>query len=62
AFFPFWDILFGTFHYPSRDEYPSTGVQGEKEVRSLLEAAMLALREWYRMARAWKPPSIWSYR
>lgn len=62
AFFPFWDILFGTFHYPSRDEYPSTGVQGEKEVRSLLEAAMLALREWYRMVRAWKPPSIWSYR
>jgi sterol desaturase/sphingolipid hydroxylase (fatty acid hydroxylase superfamily) len=54
AFFPIWDVLFGTYHYPKRDEYPSTGVDGEKEVRTLSEAALLALREWYRMFRAWQ--------
>jgi sterol desaturase/sphingolipid hydroxylase (fatty acid hydroxylase superfamily) len=26
AFFPVWDILFGTFHRPRRGEYPRTGV------------------------------------
>ena len=48
AFFPIWDVLFGTYHYPKRDEYPLTGVQGEKEVQTLLEAAMLPFREWTR--------------
>jgi len=54
AFFPIWDVLFGTFHYPKRDEYPLTGVQGEREVGTLLEGAMLAIREWYKMFHAWK--------
>lgn len=54
AFFPIWDVLFGTYHYPKKDEYPSTGVQGEKEVQSLAEAATLAFREWHKMFRAWR--------
>ena len=54
AFFPIWDVLFGTYHYPKRDEYPSTGVHGEKEVQTLWEAATLAFREWHRMFRAWR--------
>jgi sterol desaturase/sphingolipid hydroxylase (fatty acid hydroxylase superfamily) len=54
AFFPIWDVLFGTYHYPKRDEYPLTGVHGEKEVRTLLEAATLAFREWHKMFRAWR--------
>jgi sterol desaturase/sphingolipid hydroxylase (fatty acid hydroxylase superfamily) len=29
AFFPIWDILFGTFHRPRRGEFPDTGVAGE---------------------------------
>jgi sterol desaturase/sphingolipid hydroxylase (fatty acid hydroxylase superfamily) len=52
AFFPIWDVLFGTYHYPQRDEYPLTGVHGEKEVQTLLEAATLPFREWHRMLRA----------
>lgn len=54
AFFPIWDLLFGTFHYPRRDEYPVTGVDGETEVGTLLQAAMLAIREWYKMLYTWK--------
>jgi len=29
AFFPIWDILFGTFYNPQKNEYPPTGVKGE---------------------------------
>jgi len=54
AFFPIWDVLFGTYHYPKRDEYPLTGVQGEKEVQSLLEAATLPFREWHKIFRTWR--------
>ncbi len=54
AFFPIWDVLFGTYHYPERDEYPLTGVQGEKEVQTLLEAATLPFREWHKMFRTWR--------
>lgn len=54
AYFPIWDVLFGTYHYPKRGEYPLTGVHGETEVRTLLEAAMLAIREWRKMFRTWK--------
>ena len=54
AFFPIWDVLFGTYHYPKRHEYPLTGVQGEKEVQTLLEAATLPFREWHKMFRTWR--------
>jgi hypothetical protein len=33
AFFPIWDILFGTYYHPARDEFPPTGVEGEKEIQ-----------------------------
>jgi sterol desaturase/sphingolipid hydroxylase (fatty acid hydroxylase superfamily) len=29
AIFPVWDILFGTFTWPRRDQWPRTGVAGE---------------------------------
>jgi sterol desaturase/sphingolipid hydroxylase (fatty acid hydroxylase superfamily) len=51
AFFPIWDVIFGTYHYPKRGEYPLTGVHDEKEVQSLLEAATLPFREWRKMFR-----------
>lgn len=54
AFFPLWDVLFGTYFAPARDEFPPTGVDGEKEFRSLGEATILPFREWSRMYRAWR--------
>jgi hypothetical protein len=46
--------MLGTYHYPKRDEYPSTGVHGETEVQTLSQVAMLATREWQKMVRSWK--------
>ena len=33
--FPLWDVVFGTYHHPKRDEYPKTGVVGEPSDASL---------------------------
>jgi len=51
AFFPIWDILFGTYYHPARDEFPPTGVEGEKDIQSAWEAQIFALREWWRLFR-----------
>jgi sterol desaturase/sphingolipid hydroxylase (fatty acid hydroxylase superfamily) len=47
--FPFWDVLFGTYYSPARNEFPPTGVPGETEVRSFWAAQTFTLREWWRM-------------
>lgn len=49
--FPLWDVLFGTYYRPARDEFPPTGVPGEKEIQSFWEAQTFTLREWWRMFR-----------
>jgi sterol desaturase/sphingolipid hydroxylase (fatty acid hydroxylase superfamily) len=54
AAFPLWDVLFGTYYAPARDEFPPTGVPGEKEITSFWEAEMFTLREWWKMFRAWR--------
>jgi len=53
-YFPILDWLFDTFYCPTRDEYPPTGVEGEKEIDSLLEAELLTLRSWWRMFCGWR--------
>lgn len=50
--FPIWDVLFGTYYRPDRDEFPPTGVDGEKEIESFWEAQIFVPREWWKMARA----------
>jgi sterol desaturase/sphingolipid hydroxylase (fatty acid hydroxylase superfamily) len=52
AFFPVWDILFGTYYHPARDEFPLTGVEGETEIQSVWEVQIFALREWWKMLRS----------
>lgn len=44
AFFPVWDVLFGTYHHPARDEFPPTGIEGRAEVASVWEALTLPFR------------------
>jgi sterol desaturase/sphingolipid hydroxylase (fatty acid hydroxylase superfamily) len=51
AFFPIWDILFGTYYHPARDEFPLTGVAGEKDIQSVWEVQIFAFREWLKMYR-----------
>lgn len=44
AFFPVWDVLFGTYHHPARGEFPPTGVEGMAEVGSVWEAIVHPFR------------------
>lgn len=44
AFFPIWDIIFGTYHHPARSEFPPTGVSGRAEVASVWEAIIMPFR------------------
>jgi sterol desaturase/sphingolipid hydroxylase (fatty acid hydroxylase superfamily) len=53
AFFPIWDVIFGTYYHPGRGEFPPTGVSGEPQVTTLREAAWLPFRTWLRT-----PPRI----
>jgi len=37
AVFPIWDVIFGTVHFPRKDEYPRTGLSYVREPQSLAE-------------------------
>jgi sterol desaturase/sphingolipid hydroxylase (fatty acid hydroxylase superfamily) len=50
AMISFWDTLFGTYHHPKQDEWPSTGVTGVT-VTSLWQAIVLPFASWGRMLR-----------
>lgn len=52
--FPIWDIMFGTNHHPAHDEFPPTGVDGEKEVQSARETIVFTFRAWQKMYREWR--------
>lgn len=49
AFFPFIDILFGTYHRPLRNEYPPTGLPGEEDEGFLREATISPFFTWHKM-------------
>ena len=51
---PLWDVLFGTYYAPAWDEFPPTGVPGEKEIQSFWEGQTFTPREWWKMFRAWR--------
>ena len=51
---PLWDLLFGTYYAPQRDEFPPVGVEGEQEIQSFWEAQIFTQREWWRMFRRWR--------
>jgi sterol desaturase/sphingolipid hydroxylase (fatty acid hydroxylase superfamily) len=50
AFFPFIDILFGTYHRPVRNEYPPTGLPAVECEGFLREATISPFSTWYKMA------------
>lgn len=51
AVFPLWDVLFGTFYQPARDEYPPTGLSSGSPPDSVAQAMLDPFRRWWRMAR-----------
>jgi sterol desaturase/sphingolipid hydroxylase (fatty acid hydroxylase superfamily) len=50
AFFPLWDIIFGTACIPAKGEYPPTGIVGV-ETDSYAKALFSPFMDWARMAR-----------
>jgi sterol desaturase/sphingolipid hydroxylase (fatty acid hydroxylase superfamily) len=52
AFFPIWDVIFGTYYHPRRGEFPATGVSDEPPVTTLRDAAWLPFRTWRRSSPA----------
>ena len=61
AFFPIWDIMFGTYYKPVRDEFPATGVVGCPSNPSIREVLFGPFMAWWRMGskkykRASLPP------
>lgn len=51
AFFPIYDVIFGTYFHPARDEYPGTGVDDGEDMNSFVRASFSPFRDWWRMLR-----------
>jgi len=47
-FFPFWDLLFGTYVPPERHEFPPTGLHQETRIESLRLMVSWPFRQWLR--------------
>jgi sterol desaturase/sphingolipid hydroxylase (fatty acid hydroxylase superfamily) len=46
AFYPIYDVLFGTYYHPRRGEFPPTGVRVDPDVSSMWDALVLPFRIW----------------
>ena len=46
AFFPMWDLLFGTYFKPKADEYPPTGLHSGEELNGLWRASYAPFQTW----------------
>lgn len=44
AFFPFWDIVFGTAYFPCKEEYPATGLVEQDEPRTVGDYLFMPFR------------------
>jgi sterol desaturase/sphingolipid hydroxylase (fatty acid hydroxylase superfamily) len=53
AFFPIYDLLFGTYCAPRTGEWPNTGLPDRDWPRSLGQAAIWPLRPWWSASVTW---------
>jgi len=51
AFFPVWDVIFGTYCAPPQDRIPETGLASGSRVHSFSEAFLLPFQNWTRLIR-----------
>jgi len=58
AFFPFIDILFGTYHRPVKNEYPPTGLPNQESESFLREATISPFTTWQKMTARWLGKSV----
>jgi sterol desaturase/sphingolipid hydroxylase (fatty acid hydroxylase superfamily) len=45
AYFPLWDVIFGTYYAPAKNEYPPTGIDGVR-IASVTEATLYPFKRW----------------
>jgi sterol desaturase/sphingolipid hydroxylase (fatty acid hydroxylase superfamily) len=50
AYFPVWDVLFGTYYAPAKNEYPPTGVKGV-EIKTVTKLATYPFSQWLSAVR-----------
>lgn len=58
AFFPIYDVVFGTYCKPGRHEYPATGLHSGETLNSPAAAAFSPFRDWLGMARGDRQAAI----
>lgn len=58
AHFPIWDVIFGTYWAPHRQEYPPTGIDTGEEAKSVGEAALWPFARWWRRWQAFRSKSL----
>ncbi|MEM6713955.1 MAG: sterol desaturase family protein [Cyanobacteria bacterium P01_C01_bin.147] len=46
AFFPIWDVIFGTCHHPQYDEFPATGLTTGETYNRIPTALLLPIKSW----------------
>ena len=46
AFFPFIDLMFGTYYHPAQNDYPQTGLVHRNSETDLELATLSPVREW----------------
>jgi sterol desaturase/sphingolipid hydroxylase (fatty acid hydroxylase superfamily) len=51
AYFPMWDVIFGTYYHPHGDEFPATGISGEPAKQPMKEVLWGPFFAWKRMMR-----------
>jgi sterol desaturase/sphingolipid hydroxylase (fatty acid hydroxylase superfamily) len=47
AYFPIWDVIFGTYHHPTRNEFPETGVKNIA-LETIWSLSMHPFKQWSR--------------
>lgn len=56
AFFPFIDMIFGTYYCPKGDEFPPTGVREEKDIHNLIYVNVQPFKNWFLLANPKRNP------
>ena len=49
AYFPIWDVIFGTYYHPKPAEFPATGVSGTR-IESVWGLSTYPFYQWARRA------------
>ena len=57
AIFPIYDVLFGTYVRPQRDDVPETGLYGGETVTTIRQANLLPFNDWLSRVRR-KPTAM----